>query len=68
MFSVFRFVKTSEGEFKMVFETITNKVILYLSPFKIEIYNGQNKDELALIVNERGRLMVEYNQQKSSDW
>lgn len=65
--SALRLIKTSEGENKLYFETITNKVILFFSPFKIEIYNGQNKDELALIVNERGRLMVEYNQQKTSD-
>lgn len=55
------FELVEQSSTQLVFKMESNKIIMYVKPFKIECYN---KDELVIVANDFGRFIFEHHRPK----
>ena len=59
-----RFTIRENNENYVIAESDAVRVKLWLNPVKLEVYHVTDEDKPAIVVNELGRLVVEYNKRE----
>lgn len=61
---IHRFKSIEKNQQKLVIETVKVVFVLTAAPAKLELFHYYDKKVPALVVNDMGRLVMEYNQKE----